>query len=67
MAPEAVRRYVVLRGKDHNPEQGWYDYTDSFDSREEAEEHLTLNDADDEWWQVLDLSTGELEIGRFNN
>lgn len=62
-----VRRFVVLIGEDDHTPQGWYAYVESFDTREEATQYLSLlPESANDWWQILDLKSGDLQLGRFN-
>lgn len=56
-----IKRYALFAGEDYYPAGGWKDFRGSYDTREEAEaamQSLALDFL--EWFQIVDLQTGEL-------
>ena len=56
-----MKRYLLFAGDYHYPNGGWSDFVDSFDSVEEAQDHL--NHSKDsylvDWAHVVDTETME--------
>ena len=52
-----MKRYALFAGYQYYPNGGWDDYQGSFDSVAEALKALT--DITQQWYQIVDLTTGE--------
>lgn len=51
-----VKRYAIFSGDQFYPDGGWSDYRSSHDTLSEARHALAPRD----WWQIVDLTTGEI-------
>lgn len=64
-----VQRYVVFGGPFHDQKGGWDDFLDSFTDLVAANtfaEEWERSDDSNNWWQIIDLTTGK-EVARGRN
>lgn len=56
-----MKRYLLFQGVLYYPSGGWSDFQGSFDTAEEALEHLkTIHNLGENWWQIVDSTTGTI-------
>lgn len=55
-----MKRYLVFGGTNYYPEGGWDDFFGSADSMLEAVTMVAKEMIGDEWWQIVDTTTGEI-------
>ena len=58
-----IKRFVLFAGQDYYPLGGWKDYQGSYDTQTEAEHAMQTLALDFvEWFQIVDLQTGEFVV-----
>jgi hypothetical protein len=55
-----MKRYALFAGEDHYPKGGWMDFVGAFDDVEAAVAAFLDPDDDNEWFNVVDLTTGKI-------
>ena len=51
-----MKRFAVFSGDKFYPSGGWNDFRSSHDTHDEARNAATTGD----WWQIVDLMTGQV-------
>lgn len=58
------KQFLLFVCEKYYPQGGWADFVDSFDDADEAakaaEPVMKSNYGSDQWWEVIDLSTGRV-------
>jgi hypothetical protein len=61
-----MKRYALFAGDHYYPSGGWHDFAGFFDSPGQAKARASKlprepwERADDKWWHIVDLQTGEI-------
>lgn len=55
-----MKRYAVFQGYYYYPAVGWKDHVQSFENEDEAREYVELESGGNDWWQIVDLTTGHI-------
>lgn len=60
-----MKRFLLFGGDQYHPSGGWLDFIDSFDTEQEAVDHVSTNNLEEsshraEWYQIVDVAIGQV-------
>jgi len=55
-----MKRFLLFCGSQYYPGGGWYDFSKSFDSKEEALKAAAAPDRSYDWWHIVDRDSGKI-------